>query len=375
MADFFLTGAVTVLIRGEEAPLFPGRLHQRGVTLKNLQYNRQNEVRFCLSIRDVGHLRKEARHFSGTIRFEERTGFPFLKKRLVHYAPFFLASICFFIVMILLSAMIIRIDIQGADRELKEDVRAFLRKEGIREGAIRLNDLDAEQISRRAVQDIPGIVRFTIEKKGVVYIVDVSVEKKAEKSLAGSRHLNALKSGVVHDLFVEYGISTIRRGDFVEAGDRLITGTKKQPAAGTVTAETWYKATVTLGNGSLKTRNGEKRKSIFFSFGEKEFSFWKASPFPKPVQLEENSYSFHFFSYRLPVSLRTETYYPLKSVTRIESEAEQEKRAIQAAKASLMAELPKKAVIIGENVLQKRVESGKVKMIIHFQVLENIAIN
>lgn len=375
MADFFFTGAVTVLIRGEEAPLFPGRLHQRGVTLKNLQYNRQNEVRFCLSIRDLGQLRQEARHFSGTIRFEERTGFPFLKKRLFQYVPFFLASICFFIIMILLSAMIIRIDIQGADAELKEDVRVFLKKEGIREGAIRLNDLDAEQISRRAVQEIPGIVRFTIEKKGVVYIVDVSAEKKAENSLAGSRHLKASKSGVVHDLFVEYGVSKIRRGDFVEAGSRLITGAKKKPAAGTVTAETWYKATVTLGNKSLKTRNGEKRKSIFFSFGEKEFSFWTASPFQKPVQSEENRYSLHFFSYRLPVSLRTETFYPLKSVTTIESEAEQEKRAIQAAKAALMAKLPKKAVIIGENVLQKRVESGKVKVIIHFQVLENIAIN
>lgn len=375
MADFFFTGAVTVLVRGEEAPLFPGRLHQRGVVLKNLQYSRQNEVQFSLCIKDVGKLRQEARKFSGEIRFKERTGLPFWKKRIVRFAPFLLASICFFIIMILLSAMIIRIDVQGADAELEKDIRTFLKKEGIREGAIRLNELDSEGISRRAVQNIPGVVRFIIQKRGVVYVVDVSSEKPAPYQQAETRHLKAGKSGVVHDMFIKYGLSEVQRGDFVEAGDRLIKGTKKKPAAGTITAETWYKATVTLGQNALKTRNGGKRKQIFFSLGEKEYSLWQPSSLKGPVQSEENRYSFYFFSYELPFSMRTETHYSLKSAGTIESEAEQEKRAIQAAKASLMAKLPKEAAIVGENVLQKRAESGKVKMIIHFQVLENIAIH
>lgn len=375
MADFFFTGAVTVLVRGEEAPLFPGRLHQRGVVLKNLQYKRKNEVQFSLCIKDVGKLRQEARQFSGEIRFKERTGLPFWKKRIVRFAPFLLASICFFIIMILLSAMIIRIDVQGADAELEKDIRIFLKKEGIREGAIRLDELDSEGIARRAVQHIPGVVRFVIQKRGVVYVVDVSSEKPMPSQTAKTKHLKAAKSGIVHDMFIKYGLSEVQRGDFVEAGDRVIKGTKKKPAAGTITAETWYKATVTLGQNALKTRNGEKRKRIFFSLGEKEYSLWRPSSFKGPVQSEENRYSFHFFSYQLPFSMRTETHYSLKPAGTIESEAEQEKRAIQAAKASLMAKLPKEAAIVGENVLQKQAESGKVKMIIHFQVLENIAIH
>ncbi|WP_050180917.1 sporulation protein YqfD [Domibacillus robiginosus] len=375
MADFFLKGAVTVLVRGEEAPLFPGRLHQRGVTLKNLQYSRQNEVQFSLCLEDLGKLRQEARHFKGKVRFKERTGLPFLKKRIMRFTPFLLTSICFFILMILLSAMIIRIDIQGADAELERDIRTFLKKEGVREGAIQLHDVNTEEISRRAVQNIPGVVRFLIQKKGVVYVVDVSSEKPPALDTAKTRHVRAAKSGVVHDMFIKYGVAEIRRGDFVEAGDPLIKGTKKKPAAGTVTAETWYKATVTLGGNALKTRNGEKRKHIFFSIGEKEYSLWDPSSLKGPVQTEENRYSFHFFSYQLPFSLRTETDYSLKRAGTVESEAEQEKRVIQAAKAALMAKLPKEAVITGENVLQKRAESGKVKVIIHFQVLENIAIH
>lgn len=375
MADFFVKGAVTVLVRGEEAPLFPGRLHQRGVTLKNIQYSRQNEVQFTLCLEDISKLRQEARRFSGTVRFKERTGLPFLKKRVIRYAPFLIASLCFFLVMILLSAMIIRIDIQGADDELERDVRAFLKKEGIREGAIRLNDVDTEAISRRAVQDIPGVVRFLIQKKGVVYVVDVSSEHPPPRDTAKTRHVRAVKSGVIHDMFIKYGVSEVQRGDFVEAGDRLIKGTKKKPASGTVTAETWYKATVTLGGGALKTRNGENRKHIFFSIGEKEYALWKPSSLKGSVQREENRYSFHFFSYQLPFSVRTETEYALKPAGTVETEAEQEERAVQAAKATLMAKLPKEAEVVGENVLQKRSESGKVKVIIHFQVLENIAIN
>lgn len=374
-ANFFFTGAVVVVVTGDEAPLFPGRLHAQGIVLKNLHYSRDNSVHFSLSVRDVAALRREARHFKGKVRFEKREGLPFFVQRLAHYSPLIITSACFFIFMIVLSAMIIRIDVQGADQEMKADVFAFLKKKGIREGAVTFEPLDTDRLSRQAARDIPGLTRFTIEKKGAVYYVEVAAEKKEKSAVIKSRHMKAAKSGVVRDLFVEYGVSKVRRGDFIEAGDRLISGSKKTPASGTVTAETWYKATVTLDENGLKIRNGEKRRNVFFYLNNEKYTILTPAPFSKPFQTEEKQYVFHFFSYQLPFSVRTKTDYALHQAEWSESTSEQEWRGIQSARAALMARLPREAVIEGENVLQKRVENGKVKMIIHFQVLENIAIH
>ncbi len=375
MANFFLTGAVTVVVTGEEAPLFPGRLNERGASLTHLQYDKKNVIRFRLSLQDLGLLRKEARQFSGTIRLEKGTGLPFLIKQAAQNYPFFVTSLCFFIVLIVLSAMIIRIEVTGADADLENQIRSFLKKEGIREGAVRFSNLNEQDISQRAVMQIPGLTRFSIKRNGVIYQIDVSAETKKKETLLGNRHLIASKAGVIHDLFVERGISKVMRGEFVERGDRLVTGTKKKRASGTVIAETWYKATAFLTDDSLKTRTGDKKRNVFISLGEKEYKVWSAPFFRQPFQKEENNYSFYFFSYRLPVSFRTEAIYKLKQIQLMETKDDQEKRAVQAARAALMAKLPERAVITGENVLQKRVENGKVKVIIHFQVLENIATN
>lgn len=375
MANFFLKGAVTVIVTGEEAPLFPGKLNERGVSLTHLQYEKKNVIRFRISVQDLGLLRKEARHFTGTIRLEKGTGLPFLMKRAIQNYPFFVTSICFFIILVVLSAMIIRIEVNGADAETEIQVREFLKKEGIREGAIRFNDLDEHELSRRAVVEIPRVTRFAIKRNGTVYVIDVSVEKKEKKTVSAGRHLIASKAGVIYDLFVERGVAKVLRGEFVEKGDRLVSGTIKKPASGKVTAETWYKATVLLEHDSLKTRTGDKKINVFISLGAKEYKLSGLTSFRQPFQVEKNSYSFHFFSYRLPIAVRTETMYKLEAVTVTEAKKEQEKRAVQAAKAALMAKLPEEAFITGENVLQKRVENGKVKMIIHFQVLENIATN
>ncbi|OLN23397.1 hypothetical protein BTO30_05390 [Domibacillus antri] len=375
MAKLFFSGAVTVVVSGPEASLFPGRLHERGAVLIHIHYEKDNVVRFQMPVRHLGLLRKEARHFTGNIRLEKGTGLPFIVQRAIRNYPFWLCSLCFFFIIVILSSMIIRIDVTGADAQTEKQIRTLLKQEGIREGAVRFHNINERELSQNVLLNVPDVTRFSLKKIGVVYKADVSVGKSKKETVSGRRHLIASKAGVIHDLFVEYGVAKARRGEFVEKGDRLITGTKKHPASGSVTAETWYKVTVTLGNAPLMTRNGKKRMDIYASWKKKEYAVWTSSPSKKPVQSEERFYQLHFFSYTLPVSIRTMTQYELEKVNTVETESEIEKRAMQTARTAMMARLPEKARVQGENVLQKRVDNGKVKMIIHFQVLENIAIN
>ncbi len=375
MANLFLSGGVTVIVSGPDASLLPGRLHERGAILVHIKYEKKNVIRFQMRVRELGLLRKEARQFNGTIRLEKGTGLPFLMQRAIQNYPFILTSICFFFIIILLSAMIIRIDVTGADTQTEKLIRTFLKQEGIREGAIRFDQINEQELKQRALLQVSGVTRFSLKKSGVVYKVDVSASNPEKETVSSRHHLRASKAGVIHDLFVEHGLSKVRRSEFVEKGDRLVTGTKKNPARGTVIAETWYKATVTMVNDSMQTRSSKKRITVYASLQDKEYALWTPASLREPFQSEEYVYQFHFFSYTLPFSFRTVTDYELKKVNTIETADEMEKRAIQTARTQLMARLPEKAHIQGENVLQKRVGNGKVKMIIHFQVLENIATN
>ncbi|OMP67639.1 sporulation protein YqfD [Domibacillus epiphyticus] len=373
MANLFLSGAVTVVVSGPEASLFPGRLHECGAVLVHIHYEKEDIIRFQMPVRHLGLLRKEARHFKGKVRLEKGTGLPFLLRRMIENYTFLLCSICFFFIIVLLSAMIIRIDVTGADVQTEKQIRAFLKKEGIREGAIRFERVNEQELSQNILLHVPNVTRFSLKKSGVVYKADVSLSKQQKETASDRRHLYASKAGVIHDLFVEYGETKARRGEFVEKGERLIKGSKKHPARGTVTAETWYKVTVTAGNDKLLTRSGKKRLNVYVSLGDKEYVLWKPSSLRKPFQSEEHRYELHFFSYTLPFSILTVTDYEVEKINTVETEEEMQRRAIQTARTAMMMRLPEKARIQGENVLQKRVDNGKVKMIIHFQVLENIA--
>ena len=82
----------------------------------------------------------------------------------------------------------------------------------------------------------------------------------------------------------------------------------------------------------------------------------------------------YFLGYKLPISYKTVTFREKESVTREYTQKAAVAKGKEIALNDLKKKLPYNSEVIGENILHQRLEHGKVVLTIHYQVLENIAI-
>ncbi|PAQ13293.1 stage IV sporulation protein, partial [Bacillaceae bacterium SAOS 7] len=92
------------------------------------------------------------------------------------------------------------------------------------------------------------------------------------------------------------------------------------------------------------------------------------------AQLENKEHPISFLGVELPIHYIEKSYYESENIQRVYTEEQGKVQALQAARKDLQEELSEKAKITGEKVLHNQIKNGKVKLIIHFQVLENIAV-
>ncbi|HET7657961.1 MAG TPA: sporulation protein YqfD, partial [Bacillales bacterium] len=196
------------------------------------------------------------------------------------------------------------------------------------------------------------------------------------------RNLVAKKEAVIYDIYVEQGKAVVQQDEYVQKGDVLISGTigdekhqKIVPAKGKVLGETWYEseAAVPLVT-ELKTYTGKSyTKHILNVFGW-SIPFWGFSGHKfNEFVVESKKMPLKFLKWTLPVTYETKTYKETKRIKRKYTQTEALAAAKKLTKKDLLARLNKKDHILSEKVLRESIENGKVKVLMHYTVIENIA--
>ena len=80
----------------------------------------------------------------------------------------------------------------------------------------------------------------------------------------------------------------------------------------------------------------------------------------------------NFFGWKLPIQWNKRTYYEKKNFQEVRTEAEAKEIGKKQAKSDLLLQLGPDAKILSENVLQERLDDGKVKLNLYITVEENI---
>ena len=83
---------------------------------------------------------------------------------------------------------------------------------------------------------------------------------------------------------------------------------------------------------------------------------------------------FHFLQWELPISYKQVTLRSKDDIVRSYTEKEAVKEGRKMAKAELKKHLDEEDEIVEEKILHESMENGKVKLSIHYQVIEDIAI-
>ncbi len=381
----FLYGRVTVKISGRGIERLLNVLTRNGIDIWNVKRHGADTITLKIKLADVMKIRHLARKSGCRISFLERSGAPFLLKRMVKNSGFLIGAAMFIVIVFLLSNVIWGIEIKGAKPATEYQIRQELDKMGVKIGKFQFSVDNAEGIQRKLSNNVNQLTWVGVELKGTTYHLQV-VEKnepKQPKKLK-PRNLVAKKKAVIVRMDIDDGQKKVDVHDYVEPGQLLVSGeigqegeeTKLVAAKGEVWGETWYKSHVELPiKTTFHSYNGKEKRKYYILIGGLKIPVWGFGKHGfKEYKTEKNVHKLHFLKWELPLSYMDKTIREQEALIRTYTNKEAEKKALELAKKNIKKLVAEDAIIKDEKILHKVIKNGKVILDIHFKMIENIAV-
>ena len=381
----FYIGNVELKVSGEQVEAFVNDLARRNIHVWNMRRAGSEEFSFRMSLKDVPKMRAvHRRHRRCKVSFGRRAGLPFLLKRAWLNSGFIVGAVLFLFCLFLLSNVVWNIEVTGAKPETEYRIRHELKEMGIEKGKFQFFLSGSDDIQKQLTKKIDALTWIGVELRGTSFHLQV-VEKKEPKKTeaAGRQNLVANKKAIIRKVFVEKGKAVVQVNDYVHKGQLLVSSnisngksTELVAAKGEVLGEIWYKSTVTI---PLKTHfnvySGWEETKHYIGAGKVSLPVWgfkknKMESYEKDITKKP----LFFLGYKLPFTYNTVTYRDKETVIREYSKQEAIKKGQDTAESDLKRLIPKNSEVIGRNILHEGLDNGKVVLKIHYQVLENIAI-
>ncbi|WLR49887.1 sporulation protein YqfD [Bacillus tianshenii] len=380
----FFYGYTKVVVEGRLLEPFLNHSAKMGIHMWEMKRTGEESFIAYVQVKDVKALRHYARAYHCKLRFIERRGLPFLQTRALRNSGFVGGLLAFIVLLFVLSNMVWGIEIKGAEPDVEHALRKAVNEYGIKRGKLIITLPDTAVIQRELTLQVDGLTWLGVERKGTTYHFQVVEEKKVElQEVKGPQHLVAKKRAVIHDMFVEEGQPIVSVDDFVDKGDVLVSGiigkegqTKMAAAKGEVLGEVWYQSRVVV---PLKTKfsvlTGEKQAKHLFYIGNFSFPFWGFKEVPyEAYETNTKKTPFLLLNWTTPFAYEQKLYLEKKQSLRQYDQKTAVMEGKKMAKKELISRIGKDAVIKGEKVLHQAIENGKVKLTIHYQVIEDIAV-
>jgi len=380
----FFSGYVKIKVTGKLIEPFLNNCVREKVMIWDLKRQGTTTVTGYLMLDDIHKLRKIIRKSDCKLEFVGRIGLPFLIKKMIKNSGFVLGIVASLLVVLLLSNMVWNIEVTGATPKLEHEIRKELSMMGIKRGKLQFSLPGIEQIQSELTEKFSSSITWVgVSLNGTAYHFEV-VEKNVPKEpeYISPRHLVAKKKAVIYDYFIEQGQPIIKINDFVRPGQILVSGvigkdgkTEIIPAKGKIFGEIWYKSHVVVpletafnvytGNSLTKYSIKIYKVNIpIWGFQKIEYKNYKAENTDKQIK---------FLKWKLPVVYRKQVIRENEEHIRKYDKQTAISIAKKTARTALKAKLGEEAVIKGENVLHQSIDNGKVKLLIHYQVIEDIA--
>lgn len=378
-------GYTRIKITGKYAELFLNHCTHHQISLWHIRRVGEDTIICYLGLEDVKRIRPIVRETKVKVSFIERKGMPFLVKRAISRSGFVVGLVSFIIILFILSNMVWSIKIEGATPKVEHEINQAIENLGIKKGKFQFMLPSVEDIQRKVSESIEEATWIGVTLNGTTYHFQVVEQTFPEKQEPISpRHLVSKKKAIIHDIFVEQGQANVDPNDFVEKGQMLISGfigkegeMEIVPAKGKVYGEIWYKSTVTIPLVSeFSTLTGEKKSK--HSLGISNFSipfFGFTQPDFAQYEVNEVEKQFYFLKWKLPIKYQKKTFLEKEKYEREYTVDEAIEVATEMTREELINKIDKDSVIKGEKVLHQTVENGKVKLMIHYQVIEDISVS
>ncbi|MGI6344433.1 MAG: sporulation protein YqfD [Bacillota bacterium] len=348
-------GYLAIRFRGQRVERFINLCLQNDIPVWDVYTTRNGTVVGKTSIDGFKAMRPIARRSRVSVRILARRGLPFLLNKLWKRTAFVIGALLFIVSLHILGSIIWFIDVQGTEELAPAVVLEAAAELGVRRGAWR-NSLVPADLSRRLVLKLPELSWAALDLKGSSAIIQV-VEKKVvtvEPRRIGD--IVAQKSGVISKIIATQGKSLVKRGDTVEIGDVLISGTVQADedsqiryvhAEGIAEARITYEATgVSHLRRTVQRRTGQSLEVDILVLGQRELIV--AGPRETPFALYEEECQTLPLIWRnlgAPVEHKVKAIYELVAESEVVSFEQARQEALERAQAAVMSLLPADVVV------------------------------
>ncbi|PLR68179.1 sporulation protein YqfD [Bacillus sp. UMB0893] len=377
----FFYGIVKVTIRGKGMERFINDCIRNDIPVWNVR-REEESLSFFIRLKDVHAIRSVARKNECKCYLKRKAGLPFLIQRSLKNSGFIIGFGLFFIVILLLSNMVWGIDIKGAKPSTEHLIKKELDAMGVKVGKLQFFIDDPDTIQRKLTNNIQELTWVGVELIGTNYHLEVVEKNEPEKiTLSGPQHIVSKKKAIITKMYVEQGQPAVTIHEHVREGQILVSGfigneknQQKVAAKAEIFGETWYRAEVIKPiETTFNVFSGKDKRKYYLKLGSFHVPFWGFNQeiFPS-FEMEDDVRTVKFLKWSLPLGYVKEIYREKEVVKRSYSINEAKEAALNDGKKELQQKLGDEAEIKGQKVLHQSSENGKVKLIVLYQVIENI---
>lgn len=198
---------------------------RKNITLRNIRWKSPLESTMDLQGDDMEEFRRLAGHSHRITVLEEGGVLPFFRN-IKSFAAAVTGAFLIGALIFYQGLFVAEIRVEGYASLREEEIRAVLREEGLYEGARKPEDYG--RVKRRLYEEFRAVTWVSVHQEGRLVKVSIAEggeteEKKTDKSLPVD--IIASRSGMVEKIIPLKGNAAVEKGDYVNKGDVLISGT------------------------------------------------------------------------------------------------------------------------------------------------------
>ncbi len=310
----YIRGYFVIIVEGIEIERFLNNLIRNNIHVFNVKRIDSNKIEFSIERQDMKALKNVYRGGNYNIKIKQKTGIPFLIKRIYKQKGMWICAFISLFLLIMTSQFVTDIYIQVPEGIKKEEIRKELYNAGLKPGVYKKN-IDRKAIRDQVMLEFDEVAYVSINVKGTNIFVTVTKKAESLKSNEDSNYCNVIaeKNGIIEKVIPRSGKTLVEPGKIVQKGDVLLNGanTKSVPE---VWASTFYEVKKSASYEDInKERTGNSKKVYTINFYDKSYTIRRKIDY-KDYNIDNKEYKLSIGNYTFPISIKVSTFNETKDV-------------------------------------------------------------
>ncbi|MEG2788279.1 MAG: sporulation protein YqfD [Romboutsia sp.] len=342
----YIRGYYVITVEGIGVERFLNHLMRNKIKVYDVTRINSNKIQLKIDRQDIKEFKQIYRGSNFEIKVKQKTGFPFVIKRIYKYKGMWFFAIVSLILLMMTSQFVTDIYIQVPEGIKKEEIRKELYKAGLRPGVYKKN-IDRKEIRDKIMLKFDDSAYVSINVKGTNIFVTVTKKAETIKSTEESNYCNIIanKDGIIEKVIPRSGNQVADIGKIVQKGEVLLNGanTKSIPE---VWASTFYEVSKSSSYEDITKEKTGKNKNVYsISFYDKNYTIRRNINYNN-YNIENKEYKFSVGNYTFPLKIKVSTFHETKDIKLKKDKEELKKELSEKAIKELEYIIPASARIV-----------------------------